>query len=146
MSLDFENSLLTQPICLTVYQTNTRNLPKKSSEKGGIDDGMDTDHNTSYTRDIQSDHYNPKSINHPNRKEKDLRHTLKLKCNNNYRHWISESVQVFSMKRIRTLSGNPRIVLRNWCGLNTLYFLETPNISSWTNTEYQLLISDNFWL
>ena len=75
-----------------------------------------------------------------------LRHTLKLNCNNNYRRWDSESVQVCSMKRIRTLSGNPGNKLRNWYGANTYIFLKTPNISSWTNTEYQLLISDNFWL
>ena len=30
---------------------------------------MDTDHNTSYTRDTNLDHHNPKSINHPKRKK-----------------------------------------------------------------------------
>ena len=75
----------------------------------------------------------------------DLRHSLKLKCSNNYRHRFSEAVLVCSMKLIRTLSGNPWNNLRKWYGANTYIFLETPNISSWTNTEYQLLISDNFW-
>ena len=40
----------------------------------------------------------------------DLRHTLKLNANDNYRHRISESVLVCAMERIRTLSGNPRNV------------------------------------
>ena len=43
----------------------------------------------------------------------DQRHTLKLNCNENYRHRISESVLVSSVKRVRTLSGNPEKVLRN---------------------------------
>ena len=106
---------------------------------------MDTDHNTSYTRDINLDQHNPKSINHPKPKN-DLRHSLKLNWNKNNRLWISEAVLVYSMERIRTLSGNPGNSLRNWYGANTYIFLETPNISSWTNTECQLLISDNFWL
>ena len=54
---------------------------------------MDTDHNTSYTRDTNLDHHNPNSINHPKRKN-DLRHTLKLNSNDNHRHRISESVLV----------------------------------------------------
>ena len=41
----------------------------------------------------------------------DLRHTLKLDSNENYRHRISESVLLCAMERIRTLSGNPRNVL-----------------------------------
>ena len=73
---------------------------------------MDTDRNTSYTRDTNLDHHNPNSINHPKRKN-DLRHTLKLISNGNYRHRISESVLVCAMERIRTLSGNPRNVLWN---------------------------------
>ena len=76
----------------------------------------------------------------------DIRHTVKLSCNNNYRHWISECVLVCSMKRIRTLSGNPRKVLRNRYGANTYIFLEAPNNSSWTNTECQLVIPDSYWL
>ena len=106
---------------------------------------MDTDHNTSYTRDTNLDHHNPNSINHPKRKN-DLRHTPKLNCNEIYGHRNSESVLVCSVKRILTLSGHPRKVLRNWYGANTSIFLEAPSNSSWTNTEYQLLISDNFWL
>ena len=76
----------------------------------------------------------------------DLRHTLKLNCNENYRHRISESVLVSSVKRIRTLSRNPGKVLRNWYGANTYIFLEAPNISSRANTGYQPRILDNFWL
>ena len=76
----------------------------------------------------------------------DRRHSLKLNCNNNHRHRFFEAVLVCSMNRIRTLSGNPGRNLRNWYGANTYISLETPNISSWTNTEYQLLISDIFWL
>ena len=45
--------------------------------------------------------------------KKDLRHTMKLKSNENYRHRISESVLVCAMERISTLSGNPRNVLWN---------------------------------
>ena len=76
----------------------------------------------------------------------DLRHTLKLNCNENYRHRISESVLVSSVKRVRTLSGNPEKVLRNWYGANTYTFLEAPNNSSWTNTEFQLVLPASFWL
>ena len=76
----------------------------------------------------------------------DLRHTLKLNCNENYRHRISESVLVSSVKRVRTLSGNPEKVLRNWYGANTYAFLEAPNNSSWSNTECQLVIPDSYWL
>ena len=36
-----------------------------------------------------------------------LRHTLKLNCNENYRHRISKSVLVSSVKSVRTLSGHP---------------------------------------
>ena len=43
----------------------------------------------------------------------DLRHILELNCNGNYRHRISETVLVSSVKRIRTISGNPKKVLRN---------------------------------
>ena len=43
----------------------------------------------------------------------DLHHTLKLNCNENYRHRISESILVSSVKRVHTLSGNPQKVLRN---------------------------------
>ena len=43
----------------------------------------------------------------------DLRHSVKLTSNDNYRHRISESVLVCAMERIRTLSGNPRNVLWN---------------------------------
>ena len=82
----------------------------------------------------------------PVRAKNDLRHSLKQNCNNNYRHRISETVPACSMKRIRTLSGNPGKVWRNWYGANTFNFLEAPNISSSANTEYQILISDNFWL
>ena len=76
----------------------------------------------------------------------DLRHTLKLNCNENYRHRISESDLVSSVKRVRTLSRNPEKVLRNWYGANTYTFLEAPNNSSWTNTECQLVIPDSYWL
>ena len=76
----------------------------------------------------------------------DLRHTLEPNCNENYRHRISESVLVYSVKRVRTLSGNPEKVLRNWYGANTYTFLEAPNNSSWTNTECQLVIPDSYWL
>ena len=108
---------------------------------------MDTNHSYSFTRHTNSDHHNPKSINHPKRKNvRDQRHTLQLNCNDNYRHWISESVLLCSMKRIRILSGNPGNNLRNWYEANTYIFPEAPNISFWTNTEYQLLISDNNWL
>ena len=69
-----------------------------------------------------------------------------LSCNENCRLWISEAVLVCSMKRIRTLSENPGNNLRNWYGAKTYIFLEAPNISSWTNTEHQVLIFDNFWL
>ena len=110
-----------------------------------MDDRLDTDHNTNYLRDTNLDQHNPISINHPKRKN-DLRHTLKLKCNENNRLWISEAVLVCSMKRICTLSGNPGNNLRNWYGAKTYIFLKTPNISSSTNTEYQLLMSDKFWL
>ena len=50
------------------------------------------------------------------------------------------------MERRRTLSGNPKNVLRNWYGANTYTFLEAPNNSSWTNTECQLVIPDSYWL
>ena len=70
------------------------------------------------------------------------RHTLKLNCNDNYRHRISESVLVCSMKRIRAISGDPRNTLLNWYGGNTYSLLKAPNFSSWTNTDYQLLIPD----
>ena len=106
---------------------------------------MGTDHINSYTQDTNLDHHNPNSINHPKRKN-DLRQTLELNCNENYRHRISESVLVCSMKLIRTFAGNPRKVLRNWYAATTSIFLEAPNNSSWTNTEYQLLISDRFQL
>ena len=106
---------------------------------------MDTDHNTSYTRDTNLDHHNPNSINHLKR-QKCLRHNMRLNCNEKYRHRISESVLVSSVKRIRTLSGNPKKVLRNWYGAKTYIFLEAPNNSSWTNTECQLVILDSYWL
>ena len=76
----------------------------------------------------------------------DLRHTLKLNCNENYRHRISESVLVSSVKRVRTLSGNPEKVSGNWYGANTYTFLEAPNNSSWANTECQQVIPDSYWL
>ena len=76
----------------------------------------------------------------------DLRHTLKLNCNENYRHRISESVLASSVKRIRKLSANPKKVLRNWYGANTYIFLEAPNNFSWTNTECQTVILDRYWL
>ena len=43
----------------------------------------------------------------------DLRHTLNLNSNDNYRHRISEYGLVCAMERICTLSGNPRNVLWN---------------------------------
>ena len=52
------------------------------------------------------------------RAKNDPRQTLQLNCNENYKPWISESVLVCSMKRIRTLSGKPRIVLWNWYAEN----------------------------
>ena len=75
-----------------------------------------------------------------------LRHTLQLNCNDNYRHWIVKSVLICSMKRIHTFSGKPGKNLRKWCGANTSIFLEAPKNSSWTNRDYQLLISEIFWL
>ena len=80
------------------------------------------------------------------RAKNDLCHTLKLNCNENYRHRISESVRAYSVKRIHTLSGNPKKVLRNWYGANTNFFLEAPNNSSWTKTECQLVIHESYWL
>ena len=76
--------------------------------------------------------------------ENEILHTLKLKWNQSYRHRISEPVLICSMKRIRKLSGILRKVLRNWCGANMSIFLEAPNNSSWTNTDYQLPFSDIF--
>ena len=51
--------------------------------------------------------------------KKGLRHTLKLNCNNIYRHCISDSVPVCSRKRICTLSAIPKKVLRNRYVANT---------------------------
>ena len=106
---------------------------------------MDTDHNTSYTRDTHLNHHNPNSINHPKRKkwytsypEAELQRKLQ-KSN----FWICPSI---FRERVRTLSGNSEKVLRNWYGANTYIFVEAPNNSSWTNTECQLVIPDNYWL
>ena len=106
---------------------------------------MDTDHNTSSTRDTNLDHHNPKLINHPKRKN-DLRHTLKLNCNENNRLWISEAVLVYSMKRIGTLSGSAGKVIQNSYGANKYIFWAAANNSSWTNTECQLVIPVSNWL
>ena len=59
-----------------------------------MDDGMDTDHNTSYTRDTGLDHHNPSSINHPKRKKRSTSYAeaelqRKLQTSN---FWICPSV------------------------------------------------------
>ena len=99
---------------------------------------MDTDYDTSYTRDRNSEPQNPDFTNPCTEKYK-LGQIKKAKCNGKHRHWISESFLIRSMKRIRTLFGNPGNVLRNWYRPITYIFLEPPNISSWTNTDYHLL-------
>ena len=73
---------------------------------------MDTDHNTSYTR---TQIWTMITLIRPTTQSAkiDLRHTLELNCNEKYRHLNSESVRVSSVKRIRTLPGNPNKVLRN---------------------------------
>ena len=55
----------------------------KSQQKGGIDDGLDTDHNTSYTQDTSSDRYKHNLVNPRQRKklstsfpETELQHQL----------------------------------------------------------------------
>ena len=50
-------------------QDTKKNFAQKFFINGGIDDGMATDHSTSYTRDTKLDHHNPNSINHPELKK-----------------------------------------------------------------------------
>ena len=133
-----------QPIWLVVYQTQNKNFAQTVFKKEGemtewIRIKILATHGTQIWTIITLIRSTTQSA------KNDLRHTLKLNCNENYRHRISESVLVCSMKRIRTLSGNPRKVIRNWYGGNTSNFLEAPNNTCWINTECQLVISDNFW-
>ena len=73
---------------------------------------MDTGHDCSYKRVTNWKHQNANSTK-PRSIKYDLRHHLKLNCNETYKHWIFESDLVCSTERLRTLSGIPRNVLWN---------------------------------
>ena len=73
----------------------------------------------------------------------DLRHTLKLNSNENYRHRISESVLVFATERIRTLSGNPRNVFAT--DTRKIYiFFQAPRRRCEITTEHYRWNNTNF--
>ena len=112
LPLDFVNYLITQPIWLTVSWAQYK-FAHKVSIKERIYDGMDTDHVFSCKRDTNWKQQNRNSTR-PFGTKYILRHHLKQNCNENYRHWIFESVLVCSTERLRTLSGIPRNVAWNY--------------------------------
>ena len=144
LPLDFVNYLITQPIWLRTSWPQYEKFPHKVSIKERINDGMDTDRVFSYKRDTNWKDQNPNSTR-PRSTKYEIRHHLKPNCKEIYKHWISESVLVCPMERLRTLSGNPRNVLWNWYGGNTYLFLEAPDSSPGTNMMFWLLFLNGFW-
>ena len=142
--LDFINYVITQPIWLGVSWAQYEKFAHKVSIKEKIYDGMDMDHVFSYKRDMNRKHQNPNSTK-PRSTKYDLRHHLKPNCKETYKHWFFESVLLFSTERLRTLSGIPRNVLRNWYGANTYRFLKALDSSTATNTVFWLLILNRYW-
>ena len=146
LPLDFVNYLITQPIGLGVSWAQYEKFAHKVSIEEGIYDEMYTDHDCSYKRVRNWKHQTPNSTN-PRSTNYDLRHHLKPNCKETYKHWIFESVLLCSTERLRTLSTNPRNVIRNWYGANTYLFLQSLDSSLGTNTMFWLLIlNGNWWL